>query len=119
MSTNTSSVKCIFVCLIGFDFLSFISLSSSKYVKTSLSEPWEDCWQFVLQFVSGRVHLSEVCRLFAEEAWYWSGHVCISPISELNGMICFCFFFVVLDAESTQRGRAQGLCTDKSWVDDV
>jgi len=27
----------------------------------------QDCWQFVLQFVSGRVHLSEVCRLFAEE----------------------------------------------------
>ena len=28
-----------------------------KYIKSSLSEPLEDCWQFVLQFVSGRVSI--------------------------------------------------------------
>ena len=122
-TTNTSSVRCTLYCgtapqnaaipIYTFGMVWFLMVhftSQFKYVKTSLSEPVEDCWHFVLQFVAGRVHLSEVCRLFAEEAWHWSGHVCTS---QSPGRIC------LLRSFWPWICKAHGLCTDKSWVDDV
>ena len=103
-----------FIRLVWFDFLCFVSLSSSKNIS---SLPCRSRWR-----IAGNL----CCSLSPGACIYQKCADCSRRRLGTGAGMCayrswmeWFVFCVVLDSESTQRGRAQGLCTDKSWVDDV
>lgn len=127
--TNTSSVKCtfygdaasqnttirVYTFKVWFDFLCFISLSSKKNISIVFPVRAVGGLLAICVAVCLRARASIRSVPIVRGGGLALERACVHIAIEWSDL----FFLRVLDSESTQRGRAQGLCTDKSWVDDV